>query len=233
MSIAGDQRVQEAVLEDLREATNYRRWLASLATPWLGPRPLEIGSGMGDYAAEWAPRVDEFTASEGDARRVEGLRRRFADHPRVQVRELLVPITDRGDHSAVVAYNVLEHIADDVAALRGFTRLLAPGGRVVLVVPAFPVAMSRFDRQIGHFRRYRRPGLINVLDAAGLRLQRLHYVNAPGLLAWMVGMRMLGLRPQAGRLLSVWDALVPSFAAVERWIPPPAGQSLFAVARRS
>lgn len=231
MSVTGDQAVQGRVLEDLREARNYRRWLASLASPWLGPDPLEVGSGLGDYAAEWAPSVRRFTASEADPARLEALRARFADDPCVQVRALVAPITEDADHSAVVAYNVLEHIADDIGALRAFARLVAPGGRVVLVVPAFPVAMSRFDREIGHVRRYRRPGLMSALDAAGLRLLHLRYVNAPGLLAWTVGMRLLGLRPAAGRALAVWDALVPAFAALERWVPPPVGQSLFAVAR--
>ncbi|HVL97946.1 MAG TPA: class I SAM-dependent methyltransferase [Egibacteraceae bacterium] len=232
LTVAGDQSVQGQTLEDLRQAVRYRRWLASFATPWLGPRPLEVGSGLGDYAAEWAPWVQVFTASEGDVQRLELLRARFAGDPRVRVRALLAPITENADHSAVVAYNVLEHIADDVEALRGFARLLASGGRVILVVPAFTFAMSRFDREIGHFRRYRRPDLVAALDAAGLRLVCLHYVNAPGLLAWTVGMRILRMRPAAGPALSVWDRLVPAFAAVERWVPPPFGQSVFAVARR-
>lgn len=232
MSLAGDQSVQGEVLEDLRQAVNYRRWLASLATPWLGPTPLEVGSGTGDYAQLWSPYVREITVSEGDPRRVASLRRRFAEDPRVRVRELVAPITETGGHSSVVAYNVLEHIEDDVAALRGFAGLAAPGGRVILVVPAFPIAMSRFDRQIGHFRRYRRRTLLQALTAADLRVRRLHHVNAPGLVAWVVGMRLLGLRPRAGPLLTAWDTLVPCFAALERWVPPPVGQSLFAVATR-
>lgn len=231
MTLPGDQTLQGQVLEDLREAVNYRRWLASLATPWLGSRPIEIGSGVGDYAAEWAPSVTELTASEADPDRVAVLRARFANHPGVRVRELRAPVSEKADHSAAVAYNVLEHIADDVAALRGFARLVAPGGYVILIVPAFPFAMSRFDREIGHFRRYRRLGLAATAEAAGLQVVRLHYVNAPGLLAWTVGMRLFGRRPQAGPALRLWDGLVPAFRAFERRITPPFGQSLFAVAR--
>jgi hypothetical protein len=104
---------------------------------------------------------------------------------------------------------------------------------VVLVVPAFPGAMSRFDRAIGHQRRYTRAALSSALGQAGLHVERCHYVNAPGLLAWYVGMRLLRGRPKEGPLLSVWDrAVVPVERRIERYVRMPFGQSVFAVARR-
>jgi hypothetical protein len=133
----------------------------------------------------------------------------------------------------MVAYNVLEHIDDDVAALQGFANLLAPDGSIVLIVPAFPVAMSLFDREIGHHRRYRRVGLIRTLREAGLRPAHVRYVNAPGLVAWIIGVRLLGMRPRAGLVLRMWDRLVPHIARLERRWEPPVGQSLFAVAARA
>src|SRR5438309_1837557 len=50
-NLAGSTALQTSVLEDLQSAVNYREWLAGLTAPWLGDRPLEIGSGLGDYAA--------------------------------------------------------------------------------------------------------------------------------------------------------------------------------------
>jgi hypothetical protein len=151
----------------------------------------------------------------------------------VAVRELVAPTTETASYSAVVAYNVLEHIEDDGAALRGFTNLLAVDGHLLLIVPAVPAAMSRFDREIGHHRRYTRGGLIRTLRQAGLHPVHLRYVNAPGLVAWVFGMRLLGMRPRAGPLLSSWDRLVPLIARLERRWEPPVGQSLFAVAVRT
>lgn len=58
-----------------------------------------------------------------------------------------------GAHSAFVSINVLEHIADDVAALRSARSLVRPGGFVISFVPAFPFATSRYDLEIGHLRR--------------------------------------------------------------------------------
>lgn len=228
-----DDALQTAILEDLSEAVNYRRWLISLALPFLGDNPIEIGSGTGDYAAEIAAAGVRVTASEADPGRLERLRSRFAGVPLVKVVELCAPIRETGDYSAVFAFNVLEHIEDEGGALRSFAGLLRPGGRVVLFVPAFPFAMSEFDRRIGHVRRYRKRHLRRVLCEAGLEVEVLHHVNTLGLLAWFVGMRLMRMTPSAGPLVRVWDRVV---IPVERWIEtrahPPFGQSLFAVARK-
>lgn len=225
--------VQTNVLEDLTEAVNYRRWLVSLGAGYLGDDPLEVGAGIGDYAAEWLATAPRVTATESDEHRLKLLHMRFADEPRVTVRPLALPTEEEGSHSAVVAFNVLEHIPDDVAALRSAARLLRPGGAVVLIVPAFPSAMSRFDRAVGHVRRYRRATLTEALNRAGLAVEQVRYVNPIGLLNWYVCCVALRWFPSNGRLLRVYDRLViPVARAVERRWRPPFGQSLFAIARR-
>jgi SAM-dependent methyltransferase len=70
------------------------------------------------------------------------LKDRFHAEPKVTVRELLLPSDEVGQHSSVVALNVWEHIDDQVGALRSAVRLLRPGGKIILVVPAFEFAMS-------------------------------------------------------------------------------------------
>jgi SAM-dependent methyltransferase len=233
--VEGDTGLQSEILEDLVEAGNYRRWLVDLALPHLGDDPLEVGSGLGHYAADWAAAgVPRWTASEADPGRLQALRERFAGDPVVRVRELAVPIEQTAEHSAVVAYNVLEHIPDDVGALRAFAGLLRAGGRVVLVVPAFPSAMSRFDLAIGHQRRYRRRTLRAAAEQAGLTVEVLHHVNCIGLLGWYVAVKALKGRPKAGLLLTAYDrGVVPWLRRLEARHAPPFGQSLFLVARRS
>jgi SAM-dependent methyltransferase len=231
--VAGDSELQSDVLEDLESAVNYRRWLCSLAHPYLGDNPLEIGSGLGFYATEWIDAGYPLTVSEADPTRLAQLTERFQNDSRVTVRELSVPIDVTGDYSAVVAYNVLEHIDDHVAGLKAFRGLLAVGGAVVLIVPAFPSAMSSFDRAIGHFRRYRTRTLRRALNEAGLQVERLHYLNAPGLLVWYTVVKLLGQRPKQGLGLTLYDKfLVPVVRGVESRFRPPFGQSVFAVARR-
>jgi SAM-dependent methyltransferase len=231
--VLGDVALQSQTLEDLASAVNYRRWLASLALPYLGEHAIEIGSGQGDYIQEWTDAGVRMTASEAEPGRLDFLRERFGADRRVDVAEYTAPSDAEGDYSAVVAYNVLEHIPDDVAALRGFGRLLRPGGAVVLIVPAFEFAMGRFDRAVGHQRRYRLQTLATALERAGLRSERLDFVNSLGLLAWFVGMRLLRMTPGEGPILTAWDrAVIPVLRRTETRWRPPFGQSVFAVARK-
>jgi len=226
---------QHRVLESLASAQNYIAWLASLARPYLGDDPLEVGAGAGDYAAAWlADGLAHITLSELDPHLLGELRTRFEGEERVTVRELDVTGAPEGSHSAVVAYNVLEHIEDHVAALRSAQRLVRRGGAIVMLVPAFEFAMSRFDHDIGHHRRYTKHTLGGAYHDAGIELEHLAYVNAPGLLAWVVAMKWFKREPGEGALLRAWDSfVVPLARRVEALKSPPFGQSLLAVGRRT
>jgi SAM-dependent methyltransferase len=223
---------QDAVLEDLSTAVHYIDWLAALCDPWLGEHPIEIGSGLGYYAERWRRPRRALVLSEADPRRREELSARFAGARDIEVRSLTAPVTESAEYSAAVALNVLEHIEDDVAALRSFAGLVRAGGYVVVIVPAFPIGMSDFDRKIGHFRRYRRRVLRECIEAAGLQPVTVHYVNAVGLFGWLVLMRLLRGRPRDSVALRVFDRMiVPVLRRIESRWHPPCGQSVLGVAR--
>ena len=231
--ITGDQRVQAEVLEGLATAVNHRRWFVELAVPHLGDNPIEVGSGLGDYALEWAPYFQHFTATEADPERLVLLKERLAGVPSVSVRELLLPCEDGGDYSAAVSYNVLEHIVDHVGALRSMGQLVRPGGAVVIIVPAFMFAMSPVDIATGHVRRYTKKTLAKAMTDAGLVVEKIHYANALGLLGYFAATSIFRLAPKEGPMVKVYDKVVlPVTKAVEQKIRPPFGQSVFAVARR-
>lgn len=224
--------VQDQVLEDLGDAHNYRRWFVELAQPWLGPRPLEIGAGRGDHAEDLRAAGCTVTVAETDEDRLASLRQRFQD-PDVSVIQLTLPERPVGAYSGVLAINVLEHVADDGAALRAMGEALEPGGHVVVFVPAFPSAMSDFDRSIGHHRRYRKQPLGRLATEAGLHVADLRYLNPIGLVAWYVLVRGLGRTPSRGPLLTVFDrVVVPASRWFDRVFPAPFGQSLLLVAQR-
>jgi SAM-dependent methyltransferase len=231
-TVTGDSRLQSDVLEDLSDAHQYRRWLADLGRPHLGDDPIEIGSGTGDYALEWLPGRKRFTATEADQSRYELLAERFAEHGTIEVRRLLLPADHSASHTAAVAFNVLEHIPDHVGALRGMAALVQPGGTIVILVPAFPSAMSRFDRAVGHERRYTKASLGAALTEAGLQIEELRYVNPVGLLVWYVTVKALRMTPRNGLMLRLYDrCVVPLARFADRRVSSPFGKSVFAVAR--
>jgi ubiquinone/menaquinone biosynthesis C-methylase UbiE len=232
--ILGDQRVQSEVLEGLSMCKNHRKWFVSFALPYLGDHPIEVGAGLGDYAEEWLAHVPRMTVAEAEADRLVALKERFSDSSNMDVRELLLPVSDAepGQYSAAVSYNVLEHIEDDIGALRSMAQLVRPGGHVVIVVPAFQWAMSPADVATGHVRRYTKKTMRAAMAAAGLDIVKLHYANTFGLLGYVLTTKIMRLMPGPGKIVWVYDRFVaPATRFAERVVTPPFGQSVVAIAR--
>jgi ubiquinone/menaquinone biosynthesis C-methylase UbiE len=232
--IRGDRQIQCDVLVALAECRNHRKWFAGFAKPFLGEHPIEIGSGLGDYALEWIPSVEKYTATEADPALFTELKKHMAVYPSVTVRQLLLPTEERGDHSCLVCYNVLEHIDDHVGALQSMARLVRPEGYLVLVCPAFPFAMSPVDVATGHVRRYTKRSMRKALKDAGLEVVTVRYANSLGLICYYAFTSLLKKQPSTGGTMSFYDRLVvPIVRFLERVIGdhPPFGQSVLAVAR--
>jgi hypothetical protein len=125
---------------------------------------------------------------------------------------------------------VLEHIEDDRAALEALRKLLVPGGRIVLIVPALHALYGSIDRAIGHHRRYTRREVTAVLSAAGLEVEHVSYFNLLGVPGWFLNARILQRRTIPGLQARLNDRLVP-LLRIERRFRPPLGMSLLAVGR--
>ena len=232
--IRGDRQIQCDVLVALAECQNHRKWFAGFAKPYRGEHPFEIGSGLGDYALEWIPSVEKYTATEADPALFAELQKHMARYPNVTVRQLLLPSEERGDHSCLVSYNVLEHIDDHVGALQSMARLVRPEGYIVLVCPAFPFAMSPVDIATGHVRRYTKRSMRKALRDAGLEVVQVRYANSIGLICYYGFTSVLKKQPSTGGTMSFYDRLVvPVVRFLERLVGdrPPFGQSVVAVAR--
>lgn len=141
-----------------------------------GARVVDVGCGTG-FVLERL--LDHFDASglEPDA----SVRSRAAEPARSRVRAGSTDdlrAVEPGSFDAVLLLDVLEHLDDDVGALRAVRTLLRPGGFVLATVPAMPWLWSSHDVRNEHRRRYTRPGLARVLREAGLSPLVLSHVNS-------------------------------------------------------
>lgn len=156
------------------ESPSYvlRRWtvLRALRDVPRG-RLLEIGCGAGDLLARLVGQGFSGTCVEvSPAARAEA-RKRLGQLPTpVAVVEALDEID--GVFDLLIACEVLEHIEDDRRALREWFKRVAPGGRLLLTVPAHSRRFAASDAWAGHCRRYERAELIEKLEEAGFRIER-------------------------------------------------------------
>jgi SAM-dependent methyltransferase len=136
---------------------------------------------------------------------------------------------ERHRPDTVVCLNVLEHIEDDTRALRHMHAVLPPGGRALLIVPAFAGLYGPIDRNLGHYRRYSPRAFRQKAASIGFRA-RLRYMNTVGFFGWWVNAKILKRTEQSESQIQFFDSMiVPLMSRLERAVPPPFGQSIFAV----
>lgn len=218
-------------LDLLRGAARYQRWLLSVLGPIRG-EVLEVGAGSGNFTRWLAPGTERLVALEPDpplARRVVEL-----GLPNVEVVTSRLETMPAGrTFDAAVMINVLEHIEDDVAALRALRSRLKPGGRAMIVVPAHQQIFGPLDEKYHHLRRYTRRGVRAVFENAGLDVERVHYFNPLGAIGWLIFVRWMKrerLTPGAIRLTE--NVAVPAGRALDAIRFRPFGQSVVALGRR-
>jgi SAM-dependent methyltransferase len=145
-------------------------------------RLLEIGSGQGDLSRDLTLAFPELELVGLDLSEagVEIARQKVPGAEFFQqdlTRPISIPERYRGWATHAVCSEVLEHLDDPASALRNARHCLAPGGRLVITVPAGP--MSAFDRHIGHRRHFRPERLREVIEGAGLEIAALHGAGFP------------------------------------------------------
>ncbi len=220
----------------MRHAKNYFEWQSRLVEPHVGRRVLEIGCGLGNFTQHLLDR-ELVVGLDVEPACVEAWQTAFAGRPNLvgmhldgsseAFREL-----KRYEPDTVVCLNVLEHIEDDLETLRNMHAVLPPGGRALLIVPAFAGLYGPIDRNLGHYRRYSRRGFRELAAAAGFEA-RLRYLNTVGFVGWWVNAKVFQKTEQSESQIRFFDqVIVPVMSRVEGMVPPPFGQSLFAVLRR-
>ena len=178
-------------------------------------------------------RLDHLVVSDSDPYCLDQLSQRYANRGDVEVLDLTLPgdVKIRQKVDTVVMMNVLEHIADDVQALRDLAACLTPEGRIVIWVPGYMQLYGDFDRLVGHVTRYTPKTLRSSVEAAGLNVEVCKPVNLIGGIAWWLTVRVSGIGHASPRLASVYDmTVVPVTRALERMFTPPFGQTVFCVA---
>lgn len=236
LSVSPEYTVRDQ--ERMELATRYFEWQFAMAEKHLGTRVLEVGCGLGNFTQHLADR--EFVVGiDVEPRCVEGHRKRFSGRSHFSSACLDVQSPEfaelrRYKPDSIACLNVLEHVRDDALALAHMNAVLPPEGRVVLIVPAFEALYGPIDKLLGHYRRYSKAGLAQVAKSAGFETRVLRYINCVGFCGWWFNARILKRTEQSAAQIKIFDSVVvPVLSRVERWLEPPAGQSIFAVLVKS
>jgi SAM-dependent methyltransferase len=178
-------------------------------------RVLEIGPGGGAMGALIARR-HEYVGVEPDPIAFSRARQRLEALGRGEVLNgSIEALAGQPPFDVVCAFEVLEHIEDDVAALEAWFGWVRPGGRVLLSVPAWQHRWGALDVKAGHIRRYSPESLRRSLEAAGF------VQPATSVYGFPLGYALQPLWNAAAKRAKPQRTTQERTAASGRWLQPP------------
>lgn len=200
-------------LELFQAARNWKAYLHSQITPWLGADVLEVGAGLGGTTRSLCTgQHRRWVCLEPDLNLAEPLRQKIDAGELPDCCEFQPGTIDdlpEGDRFDSILYiDVMEHIEDDAAEFRRAADRLKVGGRVIVLSPAHPGLFSPFDKQIGHFRRYTRASLAAAGSDPRLECERLVYLDCVGVLASWANRLLLKQSMPNARQIAAWDRMM-------------------------
>jgi glycosyltransferase involved in cell wall biosynthesis len=225
-----------ATLESLGRSPQLARWTIDQFDRAIGDRVLEAGSGPGNLTPLLIDR-ERIVALDIERAYVRRLDHRYGhlENFTAVVGDLEDPDMfaklETEEFDTVLCVNVLEHLDRPDVAVKGFHRVLRPGGNALVLVPARQSLYSAMDEAIQHRKRYEGADLRELLETAGFEVERLESFNRLGVVGWSVN-RWTGRTSISPAQVSAFRLMLPLARTLERVDRLP-GLSWIAVARKA
>lgn len=217
-------------LEVMADAVNYNRFLTELVLSQAkeGDAILDFGAGIGTFAKNISAQGHNVCCVEPDINQAYTI----ASLGLVVFGELAQVENNSLDYAYTL--NVLEHIEDDRAVLCELHRKLKPGGRLLIYVPALQVLYSSMDKKVGHYRRYTRKGLNDLVSNVGFNVTETRYADSIGFFATIL-FKLVSDDSGAvnNRALRAYDILVfPLSLIADKLLSPFFGKNVLLVGEK-
>lgn len=214
-------------LESFALAQNWKAYVQRVLDRYLLGDVAEVGAGLGETTKALRPgsRARTWACIEPDPAMAQAIVAAEAKGDlgsNVAVHcATLAGMPEQARFDSIAYIDVLEHIEDDSGELRLAADRLRPGGRIVVLSPAFQWLYSEFDRAIGHYRRYS----LKALRAAappGMAEEFCRYLDSAGLMASAANRFLLRQSMPSEAQVLTWDRLL---VPVSRFVDPLFGYS--------
>jgi SAM-dependent methyltransferase len=230
-----DFRYVGAELELFACAHNWKAYWSRHVRPFVVGDVLEVGAGIGSNTRFLDPGGDgRWVCLEPDPRLIAQLTEDLAtqsanSRPKEAVCGNLQSLDSSQRFDTIVYIDVLEHIENDREELENAASRLVPGGRIIVLAPAYQSLFTPFDAAIGHFRRYNRR-MLREISPAGFRLEQVVYLDSLGIALSAANLLLLRQSMPTKAQLRFWDqCVIPVSRVLDRCFFHSLGRSILGV----
>jgi len=233
--------IGKQTLEVISQADTFNKWMYETIKPFSKGKVLEIGSGIGNISELFIENRSEIMLSDLRTEYCEILKEKFKNNSNFLGAEEIDLNDDNfetkyqnhiGIYDTVFALNVVEHIADDVLAIKNCKKMLRAKGNLIILVPAYQKLYNKFDTNLGHYKRYNLKLLQQLFYINDLKIIKGHYFNFMGIFGWYISGRILRKESIPTGQMKVYNTLVPIFKLADTFILKRMGLSVLVVGRK-
>lgn len=211
-------------LEQTRDkGKNLSNWMYEQFKDSIRGDILEIGSGLGIYSEKL---IHDFPSSKiilSDVSQeyVNSLKSQF---PNAEVmlldlnNEEHFKLIGKGNVDTIIGLNVIEHVEDDKKALNFIYDALRKDGKALILVPAHPFLYNNIDKKLGHYRRYTKRSMRELVSKTKFKMDDIYFFNALGILGWYLAGNILKKEDVDDSAYSLYNNLIPILKPLEKHV---------------
>ena len=224
-------------LQVISQADEFNKWMYQSFSNHLQGEILEIGSGIGNISKHVIADNHTLTLSDYNDAYKNWLSKQFTSYENVkQVLQVDLLQPDfmiayghlKGKYDCIFLLNVIEHISDDLLAIKNCSFLLKPGAKLIVLAPAYRWLYCNLDKQLGHIRRYTLRSMEKIFLENNFRVYEKKYFNFSGIAGWLFFGKILR-KKILGSEMSVFNKIVPLAKLIDKIIFNKAGLSVIVV----
>lgn len=220
-------------LESMSQAVWYNRWTVKKFDKYLQGRILEVGCGIGNFT-KILTNYGEVSAIDINKNHVAKAAKLVQGKAKVEFGDIEKDehLFDGQKFDSIICLNVLEHIKGDERTLKHLYDLLKKDGILILLVPAHMFLLGKIDKSIGHYRRYNKQQLGDMLKGIGFKIIKSRILNMMGAIGWWFASKVLSNDTVGARKIKLFNLIAPFVLPMEDIIEPPFGTSILIISQK-
>ncbi len=200
-------------LENFDKAVIWRKYIYLLIKKYISNNTLEVGAGIGSFTKNYQKKIKNVTLSETDKSNFNLLLEKFKNKNNIKIiNSLTKQIND--SFNTILYLNVLEHIEEDTEEINQALKKLKTNGYLIILVPAHNELYSKFDKAIGHIKRYK-TDFFKSLKLDNAEVVELYYLDCLGYFLYYLNKMFFKEETYPTKLkIFIWDKLFTPFSVI-------------------
>ena len=219
-------------LENFERANVWRKYIYFIIRKYIKENILEVGAGIGSFTLTYLDKKKKLTLTETDVNNFNFIKERFKNKNISIFSELTKDI--QGTFETIMYMNVLEHIEKDNEEIKIAVDKLQNNGYLIILVPGHNKLFSKFDKAVGHHRRYEIK-FFKDLKIVNCKLEKLCYLDCAGYFLYYINRIFFKEEIYPSRLkIFIWDKIfTPITIILDRLINYKYGKNILCVIKKN